>query len=258
MDLPPDVALLLTGLTDGLAARGDLVGVYVYGSLATGDYSPASSDIDVVILLEREPDQASLERLAQLHQAVAAASPAAERLHCLYVDMEAGSDPDRLHHYWYGEGWHGKRMTQWQLKVMTRAELLSAGAAFRGPWPPPGLGPVPIEEVQAAVRAEVTGYWRRTARRRVIWWQDSWVDHGLVVLPRAAAVLAAGELITKSDSIGRLADFGVPAWLTREIRDRREGRAVTMTPAGRARRAYVARRIMKRGVRALGRPRSPS
>jgi hypothetical protein len=92
----------------------------------------------------------------------------------------------------------------------------------------------------------------------VIWWQDSWVDHGLVVLPRAAAVLAAGELITKSDSIGRLADFGVPAWLTREIRDRREGRAVTMTPAGRARRAYVARRIMKRGVRALGRPRSPS
>jgi predicted nucleotidyltransferase len=251
MELPPDVTLVLSRLADGLTARGDLVGVYVYGSLATGDYSPASSDIDVVVLLEREPDQASRQRLEELHQAVAAASAAAERLHCLYVDIETASDPDRLRHYWYGEGWHGKRMTQWQLKVMTRAELLSGGAAFRGPWPPPGIGPAPMQAVQAAVLAEITGYWRREARRRVAWWQDSQVDHGLVVLPRAAAVLAAGELITKSESISRLADFGVPGWLAREIRDRRDGRTVTMTPAARVLRAVVARQIMRRGVRAL-------
>jgi predicted nucleotidyltransferase len=71
MELPPDVTLVLSRLADGLTARGDLVGVYVYGSLATGDYSPASSDIDVVVLLEREPDQASRQRLEELHQAVA-------------------------------------------------------------------------------------------------------------------------------------------------------------------------------------------
>jgi hypothetical protein len=41
---PPDVAALLGRLPDRLAAHEDVVGVYVYGSLVTGDYSPAASD----------------------------------------------------------------------------------------------------------------------------------------------------------------------------------------------------------------------
>jgi predicted nucleotidyltransferase len=246
MELPTDVALLLSRLQDGLAARGDLVGLYVYGSLATGDYSPASSDIDVIVMVQREPDKAELQELAQLHTAVASASGAAERLHCLYVPVTAGRDPARLHHYWFGD-----RMTQWELKVMTQAELTSVGVALCGPWPPPGIMPVPAGDIQAAVHQEISGYWRRIARRRKLWLTDLWVDHALVVLPRAEAVLATGDLITKSQAISRLADFGVPAGLAQEIRRRRDGQPVTLTAAGKVRRAWTARRIMKRGVRRL-------
>jgi hypothetical protein len=39
-ELPADIARLLGRLRDGLAERGDLVGVYLYGSLATDDFSP--------------------------------------------------------------------------------------------------------------------------------------------------------------------------------------------------------------------------
>jgi hypothetical protein len=250
--VPADVAMVLTSLTDGLVARGDFVGLYVYGSLTTGDYSPASSDIDVVVLLSRAADDAGRQELVRMHEAVARSSPVAERLHCLYVPADSAADPDLLHDYWFGEGWHGERMTQWQLKVMTRAELMSAGWALHGPWPPPGIEPVPVTAVQAAVRAEITGHWRAVARRRSDWWSDTSVDHALVMLPRARAVLTAGELITKSQAISRLADFGVPAWLAAEIRDRRDGRPVAVPAARRARRAVIARRIMRRGVRTLG------
>jgi Nucleotidyltransferase domain len=222
------------------------VGLYVYGSLATGDFSPACSDIDVIVLVEAEPDKAALRQLTRLHQELAASNGAAKRLNCLYVPAEAGSDPDRLHNYWFGT-----RMTHWQLKVMTQAELTTAGAALFGPWPPPGIAPVPIADIQAAVYGEITGYWRRIANRRTLWLQDSWVDHGLIVLPRAQAVLATGDLITKSAAISRFADFGVPARLAHEIRRRREGQPVTMTAVQKVRRAYTARRIMKRGVRQL-------
>jgi Nucleotidyltransferase domain len=246
MEIPPDIAALLGRLRDGLAARGDLVGLYVYGSLVTGDYSPAASDIDVIVMLEREPDQAALRELARLHADVAKPGGPAKQLHCLYVPADAGPDPVRLHHYWFGD-----RMTQWQLKVMTQAELTSVGVAFHGPWPPPGIAPVPVPDIQAAVLGEVRGYWRGIARRRLLWLQDEWVDHSLVVLPRAEAVLTSGDLITKSASIGRLADFAVPAWLAQEIRDRRDDREVTLTLVGRMRRAATARRIMRRGVRRL-------
>jgi Nucleotidyltransferase domain len=246
MDLPPEIAALLSRLRDGLLARGDLVGLYVYGSLATGDFSSAASDIDVIVMVEREPDEAALQDLARLHTAAAAPGSFAERLHCLYVPVAAGQDPQRLHHYWFGD-----RMTQWQLRVMTQAELASAGIAFYGPWPPPGIVPVPVEDVQAAVQDEVRRHWRRIADQWMLWLQDGWVDHGLVILPRAEAVLVSGELISKSEAISRLADFGVPAELAQEIRHRRDGQQVTLTAARKVRRAITARRIMRRGVRKL-------
>ena len=171
---------------------------------------------------------------------------AAGQLHCLYVAAEHAWDPDRLCPYWFGD-----RMTQWQMKVMTQAELASAGVALHGPWPPPGIRPVPVADIQAAVLAEMRGYWRRFARKRKQWLEDDTVDHGLVVLPRAEAVLVSGDLITKGEAIGRLAGFGVPTALAQEIRGRRAGHEVTLSAGQRLRRAWNARRIMQRGVRRL-------
>ena len=252
MELPPDIAQLLGRLRDGLLARGGLVGIYLYGSLVTGDFSPARSDIDVIVMVEREPGNAAISELRRLHEALAALAGSggvADRLHCLYVPADSAvHDPDRLHAYWFGT-----RMTQWQLKVMTQAELASVGVAFYGPWPPPGMAPVAIADVQAAVSRELRDYWHPVARHWMCWLQDSWVDLGLTVLPRISAVLSSGDLITKTEAIGRLADFGVPAWLAEEIRGRRDGQVVRLDPVREVYRALVVRRVMRRGVRQLSR-----
>ncbi|MGH3185851.1 MAG: hypothetical protein ACRDPY_03645 [Streptosporangiaceae bacterium] len=92
----------------------------------------------------------------------------------------------------------------------------------------------------------------------MLWLQDSWVDLGLTVLPRISAGLSSGELITKTEAIGRLADFGAPAWLAGEIRGRRDGQVVRLGPvrSGPVRKVYralVVRRLMRRGVRRLSR-----
>jgi predicted nucleotidyltransferase len=247
-EFPDQVGIVLNRLRDRLAGRPDLVGVYVYGSLVTGDFSAARSDIDVVVLLDREPDDAAAAELRNLHQELAAPGGAAGQLHCLYVAAEHAADPDRLCLYWFGD-----RMTQWQMKVMTQAELSLAGVALHGPWPPPGIRPVPVTDIQAAVLEEMRSYWRRFARRRRQWLADDTVDHALVVLPRAEAVLSGGNLITKGEAIGRLADFGVPPALAQEIRARRAGHEARPGAARRLHRAYRARRIMQRGVRRLGR-----
>jgi hypothetical protein len=96
------------------------------------------------------------------------------------------------------------------------------------------------------VREEITGYWSRIARRRRCWLQDTWVDFGLITLPRAEALLTAGDLITKSEAIRRLPGFGVPAAaLAGQIRRRRDGRDAAVGPLQRIRRAYVARRLLR-------------
>jgi hypothetical protein len=144
-------------------------------------------------------------------------------------------------------------MTQWQMKLLTQAELATAGVALYGPWPPTGVKPVLVADLQAAVHAEITGYWRRVSRKRRCWLQDSWVDHGLVVLPRAEAMLTTGDLITKSEAISRLAGFGVPGFLAQEIRRRRDGLPVTVSKPRRLFRAVLTRRIMQNAIARLSR-----
>jgi hypothetical protein len=207
----------------------------------------------VIVLLRREPDKAMTRELTTLHADLAGTGGPAGQLHCLYVGVETASDPERLCTYWYGD-----RMTQWQMKLLTRAELAAAGVAVHGPWPPPGVTPVAVADIQAAVHEEVTGYWRRLGRRRRPWLHDSWVDHGLVVLPRAEAVLTTGDLITKSEAIGRLAGFGVPDWLVQEIRGRRDGKPVTVSTPRRLSRAVLARRIMRDATTRLSRLAPPA
>jgi hypothetical protein len=138
------------------------------------------------------------------------------------------------------------------MKLLTQAELASVGVALHGPWPPPGIKPVPVAALQAAVHEEITGYWHRIARGRRRWLQDSWVDHGLVALPRAEAMLTSGDLITKSEAISRLACFGVPDWLVQQIR-RRDGQPIAPGKTRRLSRALLTRRLMQEGIARLSR-----
>ena len=246
MDLPPDVSMHLDKFRDRLLKVVELRGLYLYGSLTTGDFSPASSDIDLIAVPERRPDGAAFGRLKSLHLDLGRAGGAFTRLNCLYVTAGTLADPQRLRPYWYGD-----RFTEWQLKLMTMAELAHSGRALYGPWPPMGLREVSLADLQSHVREDLDAYWRPIVARPYIWLEDRWVDFGLVTLPRAAAVLDDGELITKSEAIARLADFGVPAWLSDQIRRRRAGEDVSVSTPQRHARASLVRKIMADGIREL-------
>jgi hypothetical protein len=131
------------------------------------------------------------------------------------------------------------------------AELGHSGQALHGPWPPPGLPDVSISEVRETARDELIGYWRPLTYRPRIWLRDKWVDFALVTLARSAAVLLDGRLITKSQAIAMLGDFGVPPSLADEIRRRRAGEPVRATAVHRLTRAAGARQIMAAGIRDL-------
>ncbi|MBN1564386.1 MAG: DUF4111 domain-containing protein [Anaerolineae bacterium] len=77
---------LQTRYADILAAN--LVGIYVHGSLAMGCFNPASSDIDVLVVMKDVLSLATKKQLGQFHVALADQCPAEIELsiitrHCL-------------------------------------------------------------------------------------------------------------------------------------------------------------------------------
>jgi hypothetical protein len=105
--------------------------------------------------------------------------------------------------------------------------------------------------LRAAVRAELTGYWKRALRWPWVWLTDWCVDLGLLTLARAEAALKEGRLITKRDALDRLDRFGVPADLVHQISRRRQGESTPLRITQRLRRACTARRLVARGLRTL-------
>ncbi|MDE2775686.1 MAG: DUF4111 domain-containing protein [Chloroflexota bacterium] len=80
----PILPRLLGGLQSIL--QDNLVGVYLYGSLITGDFDPGISDIDLVVVLNQALDEAEFESLHKLHQGIIERQPEwQDRLELAYI-----------------------------------------------------------------------------------------------------------------------------------------------------------------------------
>lgn len=76
MDDPTSYPVVLAVRDKILETLGrGLVGLYLYGSLATGDFEPNISDIDLIAVLTQEPDVPATRRLAEMHALVAREEP---------------------------------------------------------------------------------------------------------------------------------------------------------------------------------------
>ena len=70
-----------------------LIGLYVYGSWAEGDFSEQRSDLDLLSLVEVDPDETTARRLAAMHEGLAAEFPVwAGRIESEYVSVQALTD----------------------------------------------------------------------------------------------------------------------------------------------------------------------
>jgi len=88
VDMPPlpralpapdgGASAVVDDLARGLAAAldGDLLGLYVHGSLVAGDFSPARSDLDLLAVLRTAPDEAVLAAVVPVHESLERRHPA--------------------------------------------------------------------------------------------------------------------------------------------------------------------------------------
>jgi hypothetical protein len=240
------VARLLADLVARLPDAVPVIALYAAGSLGTPDFEPQRSDLDLVAVLEKAPDEDELAALTALHKQLERQSPIGRRLHCLYVARPELDNTEREWPYWAG----GKMRAR-AFSAITRIELHDHGVVVAGEPIAARVPYVTHEELVDAVRTELAKVWLPASRRRLRWYDDSWVDLGLTTLARARAAIRDGELLTKTQAIARLAEFGVPEWLRRDVLSRRRGWAGERGLRFRVDRARMTRQVMQAGVARL-------
>ena len=227
----------LRDLAERLDDLGWVTDLLVAGSLATGDYVPGVSDLDLVALAEGPVGPARQEILASMHRELDQGAAQGLDLGCAYVDAGRLVDLEALHPTWT----HGS-LVQRSLSGVTRAELVRHGFAVLGRPPAAVLPEVTDDDVRRAARAELCGYWAHAAGRPLWWLSPVIADLGLTSMARGRHALQTGQLLTKTQAIEQA---HAPAWLKDQLRARRQGQRVA---SPRARTALIAWRDARRTV----------
>ncbi len=190
---------LLAGLREGLGEN--LVGVYLRGSLALGEFIPATSDVDVLAVTERSVTDAEFALLAAFHARLAAMpNPYANRMEIAYIDRAAlrRFQPGQRHPT-LGQGealaWSEHR-ENW---ILERWSVREHGVTLLGPEPRTLIDSVSSADLRGAVRVRLRD-WAEWADQPD---DPDWLlprSHKAYVIEtmcRALYTLARGVLCTK-------------------------------------------------------------
>jgi Nucleotidyltransferase domain len=224
-------------LGNELTELGWVSDLMVAGSLATGDYVPRISDLDLVALVDGSVDTDRQAALAAIHRRLDSGSGAGLKLGCVYVDAATIPQLEMRHPTWT----HGQ-LVQRILSRVTRAELARHGSQVFGRSPRDVFPAVSADDIRAAAHAELTGYWAWAARRPWLWLDPTVAELGLTSMARGRHALDRGELLTKTQAIRQA---HAPAWLIDQLSARRRGEAIA---SPRIRTAFVAWRDACRTV----------
>ena len=151
---------LLSGVREILGER--FVGLYLDGSLATGDFNPQRSDIDFLVATTSEIPDEQVLALAALHARLAAEySPWGSELEGSYIPLEAlrRYDPTQARHPNIERGGVLKVEKHGSDWVIHRHVLRQHGLTLAGPSPRALIDPVSPDELRAAVRELFQVWW---------------------------------------------------------------------------------------------------
>jgi hypothetical protein len=211
------------------------------GSLATGDYVPGVSDLDLVAVTRGPVGPPRQEVLAGLHRELDQEVAQGLDLGCVYVDVTNLADLRARHPMWT----HGV-LAHRTVSGITRAELVRHGFAVMGRQPAAVFPDMTDDDVRRAARAEICGYWAWASRRPLMWLNPVIADLGLTSMARGRYALQTGRLLTKTQAAPQA---HAPAWLREQLRARRRGEQVA---SPRLRTALIAWRDARRTVATAG------
>ena len=230
----------VAALADRLTTLSWVSGLYVAGSLATGDYVPGVSDLDLVALTDGSPDT---DLISSIHSDLDAGVAAGADLGCAYVALDRRDEQQAPHPTWT----HG-RLVHRPLTTIPRVELAVHGRTVFGDDVRTAFPPASEEDIREAARSEVCGYWARAVRHPA-WWviEPEIAELSLTAMARGRHAADQGRLLTKTAAIE---EADAPAWLRDRLRARRRG---DPAPLPRLPTAWIAWNDARRTVAALGR-----
>ena len=155
-----EILALLLGNTQTIIQE-QFVGMYLYGSLSSGDFNPQTSDIDFLVVTDGLLSEEKIAALEAMHEQIWAGELNwASHLEGSYVprDLIRRHDPEGPRCPCVNEGkfYLGRHGSDW---IVQRHVVREWGVILAGPNPKELIDPVTPGEIRSAVHGILTEWW---------------------------------------------------------------------------------------------------
>ena len=197
----PDVNAVLHMLLSSVQTiLGDhFIGMYLYGSLASGDFDPHRSDIDFVVVSADELPDEMLPALEAMHARIAASGLKwATKLEGSYIPQHAlrRYDPTDAPRPTINEGsfYVARHNSDW---VIQRHILREQGVVVAGPAPQTLIDPVQPNDLRRAVLGILREWWSQQLHDPAWLHSSKYQVYAILTMCRALYTLQYGTVVSK-------------------------------------------------------------
>jgi predicted nucleotidyltransferase len=199
----PDVnAVLHVLLSQVQTTLGDrFIGLYVYGSLASGDFNPQRSDIDFLVVTTDELPEEMLLALEAMHTHVVASDLKwATRLEGDYIPQTAlrRYDPAQARYPHLGVDGHFDVEQHGSDGVIQRYMTREQGITLAGPAPETLIDPIQPDELRQATLEVLLGWWAPMLHDPAHLHSSEYQAYAVLTMCRALYTLQYGAIVSKS------------------------------------------------------------
>jgi non-ribosomal peptide synthetase component F len=197
----PDVNVVLDALLSSVQdTLGDyFVGMYLYGSLSSGDFDSQRSDIDFVVVTTAQLPEELISALENMHARLAASGLKwAAKLEGTYIPQSAlrRHDPDAAPCPCLNEGrfYLARHESDW---VIQRYILREHGVVVTGPALRPMIDPVQPDDIRQGVRGILREWWTPLLNDPAWMRSGEYQAYAVLTMCRAWYTLQQGTIASK-------------------------------------------------------------
>ncbi len=201
-DVNTILAELLSGLQTTLGEQ--FIGLYLYGSLASGDFDPRRSDIDFLVVTRAKVPAESLSALSAMHARITSSGLAfARRLEGVYIPVALLPRYERssaVHPCLCCGGEFFEEAQQDSDWIIQRHILREQGVIISGPPIRPLIDPVQPENLRGAVCGFVRDWWAPMLENSVRLRDREYQAYATLTFCRVLYTLRLGKIGSKAAS----------------------------------------------------------
>lgn len=200
-----DVNKVLRSLQIGILSIFDenLIGFYLTGSLSYGDFKPDSSDIDLLVVLNRPVTKEEINLIKRLHLQIEKDNEKwARRIECSYIpkDMLKKIHPPKLPRPYFGEGILYPETPYGNEWIINNYLLYKHGIALTGPNFKTLIEPIGIANVQKACIRDLFKEWKPKMTDNVYLQNSHYQSYVILNLCRILYTVLCKNVVSKNAS----------------------------------------------------------